>query len=59
VSFLHSARAVAWSLIGIRKNSGAHDDMGRVKPLHVIVVAFVAVAIFVGALIGLVHWVTN
>ena len=59
MSFLHSAKVVAWSLIGIRKHSGAHEDMSRVKPQHVIVVAFVAVAIFVGLLIGLVHWVTQ
>jgi len=57
MSWLRSMRAVAWSFLGIRKRSGLEDDMQRLNPLHVVVVALLAVAVFVGALIALVHWI--
>jgi hypothetical protein len=50
-------RAVAWSFLGIRKRSGLEEDMQRLNPLHVVVVALVAVALFVGGLIALVNWI--
>jgi hypothetical protein len=55
--FLRTVRAVGWSFFGIRKKSGFQDDLAKLNPLHVIAVAFVAVALFVCALILLVHWV--
>jgi len=58
-SMLQSAKAVAWAFLGIRKNSDYQQDMGRLNPFHVIAVALVAVAVFVGGLIGLVHWVVK
>jgi hypothetical protein len=57
VSILHTARAVAWSFLGIRKGSGLQEDMQRLNPLHVIVVALAGVAVFVGGLIALVNWI--
>ena len=57
MSLLRSMKAVAWSFIGIRKNSEYQEDLGKVSPVHVIVVALVAVAIFVGSLIALVNWI--
>ena len=50
-------RAVGWSFFGMRKNSGYQDDLAKLNPLHIIAVAFVAVALFVVALILLVRWV--
>ena len=38
-SLWRSMRMVAWSFLGIRKASGLEDDMARVNPFHVIVVA--------------------
>jgi hypothetical protein len=58
-SFLRTVKAVAWSFLGIRKNSEFRDDMGRLNPLHIIVVAIVGVALFVGALVLLVNWVVR
>ena len=57
MSLWRTMRAVAWSFLGIRKRSGLEDDMQRLNPLHVVAVALVAVALFVGALIALVNWI--
>jgi len=58
-SFLRTVKAVAWSFLGIRKNSEFRDDMGRLNPVHIIVVAVLGVALFVGALVLLVNWVVR
>lgn len=52
-------KAVAWSFIGIRKNSESQEDMGRLNPFAIIAVALVGVALFVGVLIALVSWVAK
>ncbi|HZY19894.1 MAG TPA: DUF2970 domain-containing protein [Ramlibacter sp.] len=57
MSVLRTAKAVAWSFLGIRKSSGLQDDMQRLNPLHVIAVGLVGVALLVGALIALVNWI--
>ncbi|MEY4712529.1 MAG: hypothetical protein RIS88_1979, partial [Pseudomonadota bacterium] len=56
-SFLRSIKMVGWSFLGIRKNSEYQQDLGSVSPFHIIVVALVGVALFVGGLIALVHWI--
>jgi hypothetical protein len=56
-SLWRTLRAVGWSFFGVRKKSGFQDDLARLNPLHIIAVAFVAVALFVVALILLVRWV--
>ena len=56
-SFLHTVRAVGWAFLGVRKNADYQRDMGRLNPLHVALVALLAVALFVGGLVALVHWV--
>jgi hypothetical protein len=58
-SFLRTAKAVAWSFLGIRQNRASQEDMARLNPVHIIAVALVAVALFVGALVALVHWVAG
>ncbi len=58
-SLLQTAKAVAWAFLGIRKNSDYQKDLGRLNPFHLIVVALLAVALFVGGLIALVHWVAQ
>lgn len=59
MSLLRTARAVAWSFLGIRKRSGYEEDLGKLHPFHIIAVALVAVALFVVGLIVLVHWVAK
>jgi hypothetical protein len=54
---LRTLRAVAWSFLGIRKGSGLEQDMQQLNPLHVVLVALVVVALLVGGLIALVHWI--
>jgi hypothetical protein len=56
-SFWHTVKAVAWSFIGVRKNSSFQEDIGRLNPFHIIVVGIVGALIFVVSLIALVNWV--
>jgi len=56
---LRSIKTVAWAFLGIRKNSEYQQDLGKVSPFHIIVVALVGVALFVGGLIVLVNWVVK
>ena len=56
-SFLQTVRAVGWAFLGVRKNADYQRDMSRLNPLHVALVAFLAVALFVGGLVALVHWI--
>ena len=57
MKLLQTVQAVGWSFIGIRKKSAYEEDLGKLNPFHIIAVALVAVALFVGALIALVHWI--
>ncbi|WP_374669697.1 DUF2970 domain-containing protein [Ramlibacter sp.] len=59
MSVVRTAKAVAWAFLGIRKRSAYEEDLGRLNPFHVIGVALVAVALFVGGLIALVNWVVQ
>lgn len=56
-SFVRTIRAVAWSLIGLRKASEYQQDLQKINPLHVIVVGLTAVFLLVLALIAVVNWV--
>ena len=56
-SLLRTVRAVAWSLIGLRKGSEYQQDIEKLNPIHIIVVGFMAVFLLVMGLIGLVNWV--
>ena len=58
-SLLRTVKAVAWSFIGIRKNSEYQADLGKLNPFHIIAVALVGVALFVGGLVLLVNWVVR
>ena len=55
MSWLRTAKAVAWSFLGIRKRSGYEEDLGKLNPFQVIAVALVGVALFVGGLIAVVN----
>lgn len=57
MSLLHTIKTVAWSFVGIRNSSEANRV--KLNPFHVIVVALAGVALFVGGLVLLVHWVTG
>lgn len=56
-SFLRSVKMVAWSFLGIRKNSEYQEDLAKVNPLHVMAVGVGAALTLVVGLIVLVNWV--
>ena len=56
-SFARTIKTVAWSFLGIRKNSESAQDMARVSPFHIIIVGIAGALIFVLGLVALVNWV--
>ena len=56
-SLLGTIKAVGWSFFGVRKNSAYQDDLAKLNPVHIIIVAFAGVIVFVGGLILLVRFV--
>ena len=56
-SFWRTARAVAWSFVGLRGRQGFEQDTHNINPLHLVLGGLVAVFIFVGGLIALVNWI--
>ena len=58
-SLLHTFKAVAWSFVGIRKDSEYRNDLASLNPLHIVLVAMVAVVLLVGGIAALVHWVVR
>ena len=58
-SLLRTVKAVAWSFLGIRRTSDYQDDLRKLNPLHIVAAALVGVAVFVGGLVLLVHWVVT
>ena len=57
VSFWRSVKLVAWSFLGIRKNSEYKNDLAQVNPFHVIIAGLIGVMLMVIGLIVLVNWV--
>lgn len=56
-SLLGTLKAVAWSFLGIRKNSDYQNDLSKLNPLHIMAAAIVMVVVMVSGLIVLVNWV--
>ena len=54
-SLLHTLKAVGWGLIGIRGRGGHESDIAKLNPLHLIIVAIVCVAAFIGILLLIVR----
>lgn len=54
-----TVKAVVWSFLGIRRSSDFQNDIGRLKPFHVIAVGLVAAVCFVLILIALVKWAVS
>ena len=50
-SLLRTMKAVAWSLIGLRKDSEYRNDLERINPLHIIAVGLIAIFALVAFLI--------
>lgn len=58
-SLAQTARAVFWSFFGVRRRADHEDDLARLNPLHVVVAGIAGAALFVAALVLLVHWVVG
>ena len=59
VNLARSFKAVAWSFIGIRKNSEHDKDMHLIKPVQVIIVGLVLAILFVIGLITVINLVVS
>ncbi|MTV38319.1 DUF2970 domain-containing protein [Duganella radicis] len=55
--FLYSVKAVLWSFVGLRRKRDFDEDQQGLNPLHIIVAALLAVAVFIGLLITIVKLV--
>ena len=58
-SLLGTVKAVAWSFVGIRKHSESQKDTASLNPVHIVVVALLAVLLLVAGMIALVQWVAR
>ncbi|ARP84900.1 DUF2970 domain-containing protein [Bordetella genomosp. 9] len=56
-TFLHTMRAVAWGMLGIRKGAAYREDATRLNPVHLVIAGVLAGAIFVAVLVLIVRWV--
>ncbi|QGZ41240.1 Protein of unknown function (DUF2970) [Pseudoduganella flava] len=57
--FLYTLKAVLWSFVGLRRKSDFEQDPAKLKPIHVIVAALLAAALFIGILITVVKLVVS
>lgn len=55
-SFLYSLKAVVWSFFGLRRKRDFDNDGARLNPVHIVIAALIAVALFIGLLILAVQW---
>ena len=53
---LQYVRMVLWSFFGIRRRARADAELGRVKPLPLLLTAIVLAGVFVTLLLGAAHW---
>ena len=58
-SLLQTARAVAWSFLGIRRSSGLEQDVQKLNPVHVVIGGVLGAAVFVVSIVLLVRWVVS
>ncbi len=55
--FAATIKAVLWSFFGIRKGKDYESDAANLNPVHVIIAAVLAVALFIGILLTIIHFV--
>lgn len=55
LSFWRTVRVVAWAFVGLRNRRGHAQDMGQVKPIHVIVMGVLGALFLVLVLLWLVN----
>lgn len=55
-SLFRTAKAVAWSFVGLRAKGAFEEDIKNLSVIHIIVVGFLGVFVFVAVLVLLVNW---
>jgi hypothetical protein len=55
--FFYTLKAVLWSFVGLRRKRDFDVDQRGLNPLHIIIAALLAVAVFIGLLITIVKFV--
>ncbi len=55
---LRAISAVLGAFIGIRKSSARDRDLAHVRPAHIVIAGLIAAALFVLAIVTLVHLIT-
>ena len=55
-SLWRTAKAVAWSFVGLRSRGDYEEDVKNLSPLHIIAVGLVGIFIFVAVLVLLVNF---
>lgn len=56
-SLWRTAKAVAWSFVGLRSRGAYEEDVKNLSPLHIVAAGLVGVFVFVGSLVLLVNWI--
>lgn len=54
---MYSMKAVVWSFFGLRRKRDFDTDSAKLNPVHIIIAALLAVAMFIGLLITVVKLV--
>lgn len=58
-SLWRTVKAVAWSLVGLRARQGHEQDVRHIRPLPLVAVSLLALFVFVGGLMAVVHWMVG
>ena len=56
LNFFQTLKAVLWGFLGVRKGKGYNEDIERLNPVHLIIVAVIATVIFVVGLVLVAQW---
>lgn len=56
MSFARTIKAVAWSFVGLRSGKEFEKDTQQLNPIHIVIVGFVGVFLFIGILLLIVNW---
>jgi hypothetical protein len=58
-SLFQIAKAVAWSLLGVRKHKSYENDIASITPVQAVIAALFGLAVFIGTIVTLVTLATN
>ncbi len=55
-SIFRTVKAVAWAFVGLRGRGAFEEDVKHLSLIHIIVVGFLGIFVFVSVLVLLVNW---